>query len=406
MNQGRKFNILLLAFLVNCSYLFSQNTNAYPFIQYHQNRLQLPSDSSNFIKLFKLLQNFSSDSGQSIQFIHFGDSHIQADIISNQFRNRISDLFCLDTNSVTQNYIFPHKVAKTNSNPTYKIVSTGNWEFLKNTVRQDSSTHTLPLGISGMSITPKDSINKLLTILNPQQKRGNQLYMFYSPQKKITSPIYLGKDSLLYNKHFPAQGYSLFEFRQISDSIHFHFSADSFSMQLQGMYIPPTQKQVSVNSAGVNGAKIGSLKRCEQLKSQMQIIAPQCVILSYGTNDAYKKFEKEIFINDYESIISTLQECNPNICIILTTPAHFFRNKTQKVQELPELVNCIYEIAEKKQCAVWDLYQIAGGNNAIQKWFAQGLANKDKIHFSNKGYRLQGDLLFEAFYQSYLEHKN
>ena len=41
--------------------------------------------------------------------------------------------------------------------------------------------------------------------------------------------------------------------------------------------------------------------------------------------------------------------------------------------------------------------------NSIVKWEENGLAKSDKIHFTTKGYKLTGDLFFEAFIKSYKE---
>ena len=42
-----------------------------------------------------------------------------------------------------------------------------------------------------------------------------------------------------------------------------------------------------------------------------------------------------------------------------------------------------------------------GGLGSIKKWQDKGLAKSDKIHFTYKGYKLIGDLLFEAIINSY-----
>ena len=61
----------------------------------------------------------------------------------------------------------------------------------------------------------------------------------------------------------------------------------------------------------------------------------------------------------------------------------------------------IMEVAEKRDIAVWDFYNIMGGLNAISLWYYSGLTARDKLHFNKNGYLLQGDLLFNAFVKSY-----
>ena len=61
----------------------------------------------------------------------------------------------------------------------------------------------------------------------------------------------------------------------------------------------------------------------------------------------------------------------------------------------------MYELAEKHNAAVWDFYEVMGGFNSIATWEKYRLAKRDKIHLTTIGYKLVGDLLFEAFLNAY-----
>ena len=56
--------------------------------------------------------------------------------------------------------------------------------------------------------------------------------------------------------------------------------------------------------------------------------------------------------------------------------------------------------------AVWDLFEVFGGNKNIFKNAAKGLMSRDKVHYSKIGYEKQADLFFEAFLQSYELYKS
>jgi lysophospholipase L1-like esterase len=62
------------------------------------------------------------------------------------------------------------------------------------------------------------------------------------------------------------------------------------------------------------------------------------------------------------------------------------------------------EMGKKYNAAVWDQFDIMGGLNSMKEWEDAGLAKKDKVHFTNEGYRLLGDLLYNAFIDRYIEH--
>jgi hypothetical protein len=62
-------------------------------------------------------------------------------------------------------------------------------------------------------------------------------------------------------------------------------------------------------------------------------------------------------------------------------------------------------LAEKHNGAVWDLFAIMGGLESMAKWEQEELAKKDKIHFTNKGYALLGDLFFNALMRLDIERE-
>ena len=52
--------------------------------------------------------------------------------------------------------------------------------------------------------------------------------------------------------------------------------------------------------------------------------------------------------------------------------------------------------AEEFGYAVWNWYDICGGVGVAKAWSARGLMQKDRIHLTAEGYRLQAELLFAA----------
>jgi len=43
-----------------------------------------------------------------------------------------------------------------------------------------------------------------------------------------------------------------------------------------------------------------------------------------------------------------------------------------------------------------------GGLHSMKEWESAGLGKKDKVHFTNQGYLLIGDLFFNALIKDYL----
>ena len=62
------------------------------------------------------------------------------------------------------------------------------------------------------------------------------------------------------------------------------------------------------------------------------------------------------------------------------------------------------ELAKKHDAAVWDQFDVMGGLYSMRDWEKAGLAKKDKVHFTNEGYQLLGDLLYNALIKDYRNH--
>ena len=45
-----------------------------------------------------------------------------------------------------------------------------------------------------------------------------------------------------------------------------------------------------------------------------------------------------------------------------------------------------------------------GGLYSMRNWEHAGLAQTDKVHFTNDGYKLIGDLLYNALISRYMDH--
>ena len=63
-----------------------------------------------------------------------------------------------------------------------------------------------------------------------------------------------------------------------------------------------------------------------------------------------------------------------------------------------------YQLAEKYNAGVWDLFSLMGGLQSMKQWEEEGLSQRDKVHFTSKGYRLVGDLFYNALITEYIHY--
>ena len=103
-----------------------------------------------------------------------------------------------------------------------------------------------------------------------------------------------------------------------------------------------------------------------------------------------------------------IRRVNPDCALLFVTNNDSFKkirkNKYQVNLNGPVVEEAFMEMGKDYNAAVWNQFDIMGGLGSMQEWENAGLAKKDKVHFTNEGYELLGDLLYNALISRYIEH--
>lgn len=183
---------------------------------------------------------------------------------------------------------------------------------------------------------------------------------------------------------------------------------EEVSYRTSGLARETGQPGLVYHILGVNGAT--TVTFCtEQKIREVSSLKPDLIILSFGTNEAHsRRYLAPAHRQQVDDLVSRLQRACPQASFLLTTPpgAYVGRRRSRTIN--PRTVTAarmIREYAADKRLAVWDLYSIVGGKaNAVPNWSRSRLLRADGIHFTPEGYRLQGNLLHQAFIKAYNEY--
>ena len=181
---------------------------------------------------------------------------------------------------------------------------------------------------------------------------------------------------------------------------------------LTGVLLENGASGISVHGVGVNGASVPSYLRCDDFERDLELIKPDLIIFGIGINDAAEKdFEKRTFMKNYDDLIQIIQRVNPDCALLFLTNNDSYKRVRVKKKRRYEVnpngkivEDAFMEMGRQYNAAVWDQFDIMGGLRSMSDWEKAGLAQKDKVHFTNAGYQLIGDLLYNALITSYLEH--
>ncbi len=383
---------------------FPYTTSIYDFINYDSNQVEFFGDTGNFLSLYDKLDSVINFGKGQINIVVIGGSHIQADIYSGQLRNRFQSFYGGQNGGM--GLIFPYRLARTNTPYGYHFDYTGQWE----TCRNVEKNKICRLGMAGIMAVTKDSLSSLTLKMEPENP---------IPYKLGGIKVLHRTDSLSFRIKFDSAVYkSLYINKEKSfTEIIFRYPVDSFRLEIVQTdslqtafelygFVPINQSNgIILHNIGINGAATSSFLRCELMESQLALIQPDLVIFGLGINDAYgRRFDEQTFERNYDSLIQMVNRVNPNAAILLTTNNDSYLYKRYINRNGLLVQETMKQLSQNHNIGLWDMFEIMGGLNSIQKWKKTGLAKYDMVHFTREGYILLGDLLFDALIKSWGEY--
>ena len=403
---ARSLSFLLLGFimLLTTSATAQENSyfyhvNQYNFVRYDRNEMHYPGDRENAERFYSKLEKLVTSGEGRVNIVQIGGSHIQAGSFSGQMRNRFQQLN--GEMNAGWGFMFPYRIARTNSPFGYYIRYNGYWKTFRNVERRKSGT----LGVGGISATtssPKAELTILLEEENELDYSFNELRIYYeNTAKNYTINI----DQDLVKNKVEADGYTDFELNEWVDSLQITLEKDYNSQgnfTLLGMTTESNPNGIMYHSIGVNGAHVPAFLRCQLFTEQLAELNPDLVILGLGINDAYgRKFSQARFEDHYGQLIDNIKAAAPNALIVFTTnnDSYLYRRYVNKNGE--KVKDSMFKMAKKYNAGVWDMFSVMGGLNSIVLWQNNGLARSDKIHFTREGYLMIADLFFSAMMKDF-----
>jgi len=397
-NRGGKAFVFLILITLN---VFSQaDPYGLSFIDYTKNRLYHSKDSSITMRFFQKMDDLREGKLDRVIIAHYGGSHIQAGTWSDKLITNFQSMKNFEGGGF---YAFPYKLAKTNGPHYYKSYTTGTWKRFRCATYKEMCIN---LGMAGIAAVTNDSANTfgVKVMENKHHAKFNSLKIYYNfnPSFKVNLAPLATK---YIRREVKEKGYVLYEFEEYIDSVNFELvKLDTVvkDFMLYGFSLENSKPGFYYAGFGVNGAASNSYLRCNLFGEQLQTIKPDLVIFSLGVNDTQgKDFNKEDYIEHYDSLIAEVRAASPDCAILLTTTSdNYIKRKTANKRPI-KAQDAMFELMEKHNAAVWDLYGVMGGYKSIYKWYKAGLAARDKVHFSPRGYNVIGQLMYDAIDKSY-----
>ena len=412
--------LISIGLILACQLLMAQSLPLvkavpnYDFAHFERNQILYPGDSLAMERFFQKMDSVIFLGEGNVSIMHIGGSHVQAGVFTQQFRD---NLLSISTDLIGgQNFVFPFSAGGTN-NPSHFIVrSTGEWSYCRNAVRRETDKR---MGLAGAAITTTDSLATVSIMtrekdpsdLTPDFDFNRVTIIGFSETENVT-PVVGYNGTVMQGKYDEWKSTYTFQLPDFTDSICILFDSVPGEFTLTGVLLENDMPGISVHGIGVNGASVPSYLRCDDFERDLELIRPDLIIFGIGINDAAEKdFEKQVFKRNYDELIQVIKRVNPDCALLfMTNNDSFKRVKTRRktryeVNENGRIAeDAFMEMGKRYNAAVWDQFDIMGGLKSMKDWENAGLAKKDKIHFTNEGYRVLGDLLYNALITRYIEH--
>jgi lysophospholipase L1-like esterase len=361
------------------------------------------------IGFYEKMDNLIFDGTGKINIVHIGGSHVQADIVSGRLRERLATFY--PGNKGSRGLIFPYKVAGTNNPYNYFVIYTGKWESCKNVTYKA----TCELGLTGMSITTSDTTSTISIALKKENYPAydfNRIRIFHRADSNQFALKLGWLDSSQYTiKYNYQKGITDIFLKPYLSDVKIEFiklKPNQWFYTMYGIQLENDDAGITYHSIGVNGAGTYSYLKCGLFEQHLAEIKPDLVILGLGINDAAgSSFDAAVFELNYEKIIEKIHRASPQSAIIF-----IINNDSYKRYRRKYMVNYnattvrerMFSLAAKYNLCVWDFFSIMGGLGSMATWQKNDLGKTDRVHFTTAGYKLMGDIFFNAILKSYENH--
>ena len=153
-----------------------------------------------------------------------------------------------------------------------------------------------------------------------------------------------------------------------------------------------------VSALGINGAELGYWNHWSNgWKKELGAIAPDLIVLAYGTNEAYGNPNIEQAKKLLSAKIQEIRQASPGSAVMIVSAPESLKSTAgqcgRRPDKLTEFQEMQAEVAQQQRAMLWNWQQAMGGACSMKSWISRGEARGDGVHFTASGYQKLGRML-------------
>lgn len=168
-------------------------------------------------------------------------------------------------------------------------------------------------------------------------------------------------------------------------------------VRLFGVAVEGAGPGVVYDALGLNGAFFYTPLRWDRalLAEQIERRAPDLIVAMYGSNEVdSRSITRESYRADVRRAMGRFREGAPEAsCLLIGPPDRRPRDAVAGPERLDWIIEAQRDVAGEIGCAFIDLRALMGGDGAQRRFQGEGLAQRDGVHLTSRGYRILGERL-------------
>lgn len=378
-------------------------------ITQNEGRFFFPNQDSSFFDSFFASANKAQQQGRLIRILHYGDSQIEMDRMSDNLRvwfqknfggggpGMIPLMQTIPTTSVSQSvsgnltdyglYGDAAGIKDRQYGPMARFYRVSGTTILNVSASKNAKTDDRFKNFSHITLLYKDKTGNFSATLKDRVRQ--------TEEKQISDTTGIRKmvwvlDSVTARVSLTLSG-----------------EADIYGVTIDNGY------GVTLDNIPIRGSSGTFFSQIEDstLRVMYNLLDVGLIILQFGGNSVPAiQSDKAIFsyTDKIASQIRYFQRVCPKAKILFIGPSDMSTRVggvLQTYPRLPDLVEALKMTVTENGAVFWDMYSVMGGYNSMLTWVRNGWAGNDYIHFSSGGAKKMSDALantFQIMYNYYL----
>ena len=347
-----------------------------------------------------------SASTMPVRIVHYGDSQIEEDRITNILRQQWQKAYggggvgliplhqTIPTRTIRQ-WLSINDVAQTaQGGPKRHLV------YGPRSMRLASSDDYGVMGqVAVMDSTLVAGSEDIVLHIEPIDKKRHP-HNYFNRVRVLTDSVsgyILAQDTTLYFQRSDLPSLITLPDSTTQCELHLHGKGHVYAVSLE------TPTGVMVDNIPMRGCAgtVFTRMNSESLINYFHSTNTRLIIMQYGGNmipHTNTTSAINSYVNNLRQQVRHVRACAPYASILFIGPSDMstrIDGKMVTYPMVPYLDRQLRKLAAEEQIAYWSLYDAMGGKNSMAKWVEIGLAASDYVHFSRAGSNKMGKALGE-----------